>query len=637
MKRRAWLLVIPVIGSLVGAQEPSRPPVEWLHYGGDSGNTKYSALADVNAGNVHRLQLAWQWKHWETPPSPGFFEATPLMIDGTLYVTTPYNSIAALDAETGRERWRFEGNAQELGPLLSASGWKLRGTAFWRDGGRLRLFLNSRYRLFSLDAQTGRPVPSFGGNGATFLTEGLARMSDIAHSTQSSPPVVYRDLVIVGSQVPDRVQLPDPVGYVQAFHARTGKRVWAFSVIPQSAKDPGAETWENESWRRNGHGNVWAPMALDEARGLLYLPTSTPSSDYYGGDRPGANLFAESLVCLEAATGRLKWHFQMVHHGLWDYDNPTGPNLVTITVNGRRIDAVAQVTKQGFTYVFDRVTGEPVWPIVERPVPTDSDVPGEKPYPTQPFPTRPPAFVDQGVSLEDANDLTPEIRVMAEEQMRKFRIGPLFTPPSLRGTLQRPAQTGGANWGGAAFDPETGYLVVRASRGVGLNQIGKNDGSDPLVPVPYSNRFARGESATVDGLPITSPPYAVLTAVDLNKGEIAWKVPLGEGNSSLRNHPRLKGVALPERLGSPNNRGGALATRGGLVFIGGGDGYFYAFETRTGKEVWRAKVPYANTANPMTYRARSGRQFVVMATGMGADNALVAFALNGGERASLNP
>jgi quinoprotein glucose dehydrogenase len=299
-------------------------------------------------------------------------------------------------------------------------------------------------------------------------------------------------------------------------------------------------------------------------------------------------------------------------------------------VNGRRIDAVAQVTKQGFTYVFDRVTGEPVWPIVERPVATDSDVPGEKPYPTQPFPSRPPAFVDQGVSLDDANDLTPEIKAMAQEQMRKLRIGPLYTPPSLAGTLQRPGQGGGANWGGAAFDPESGYLFVRATRGVGLNRIGKNDGSDPLVEGPYSNRFARGgEDANVDGLPLTAPPYAVLTAIDLNRGEIAWRVPLGEGDASLRNHPRLKGVALPDRLGSPNNRGGPLVTRGGLVFIGGGDGYFYAFEPRTGKEVWRAKLPYTNTANPMTYRTRSGRQFIVIATGTGTSNALVAFALTG--------
>ena len=623
------LLTSLLVGSVAGAQTPASQQVEWLYYGGDPGGTKYSALTDINAANVQRLRVAWQWKHWETPPVPGFFESTPLMIDGVLYVTTPFNNVAALDAETGKEIWRFDGKAEELGPLLSGSGWKLRGTAFWRDDGELRLFLNNRHRLFSLDARTGKPVASFGSGGAVSLTEGLPRISDILNATQSSPPVVYRDIVIVGSQVPDRVQLPDPAGYVQAFDARTGKRVWTFSVIPESAEDAGADTWENESWRRNGHGNVWAPMTLDEARGLLYLPTSTPSSDYYGGQRPGANLFAESLVCLDAATGELKWHFQMVHHGLWDYDNPTAPNLVTITVDGRRIDAVAQVTKQGFTYVFDRVTGEPVWPIVERPVDTASDVPGEKPYPTQPFPSKPPAFVDQGVSLDDANDLTPAIKAMAQEQMQKFRLGPLFTPPSLKGTLQRPGQVGGANWGGAAFDPESGFLFVRATRAVGVNRVAKNDGSDPLVDVPYSHTFARGgEEANIDGLPLTSPPYAVLTAIDLSRGEIAWKVPLGEGNADIRNHPLLAGVALPERLGSPNNRGGPMVTKAGLVFVGGGDGYFYAFDTKTGAEVWRAQIQHINTANPMTYRTHAGRQFILIATGMGTENSLIAFALN---------
>ena len=636
MQKVLWPLALAV---LVVAAAPSSSQVEWLYYGGDPGGMKYSPLTDVNANNVMRLRLAWQWSHWETPleqykTSPGFFESTPLMIDGVLYVTTPYNSIAALDAETGAERWRFDGEGYKLGQLLSASGWKLRGTAFWRDGDKLRVFLNSRHRLFSLDARTGKPVSSFGADGVVSLTDGLPRLSDITHATQSSPPVVFRDLVIVGSQVPDRVQLPDPVGYVQAFNARTGARVWTFSVIPQSPKDPGAGTWEQESWRSTGHANVWAPMTLDVARGLLYLPTSTPSSDYYGGERPGANLFAESLVCLDAATGKMKWHFQTVHHGLWDYDNPAPPNLVTIIVDGRRIDAVAQITKQGFTYVFDRVTGKPVWPIVERPVSIDSNVPGEKPYPTQPFPTKPPAFTDQGVSLEDANDLTPEIRTLAREQMAKFRIGPVFTPPSLEGTLQRPGQGGGGNWGGAAFDPQTGYLFVRATRGVGLNRLAKNDGSDPLVAVAYSNVFARG-GETVNlpgGLPLTSPPYAVFTAIDLNQGTIAWRVPLGEGNQALRNHPLLKGVTLPDRLGSPNNRGGAMVTASGLVFIGGGDGYLYAFDTRKGTEVWRGKVPYFNTADPMTYRTRSGRQFVVMATGTGAQNALVAFTLKDEKR-----
>ena len=464
---RIVIVAILATGGLFAAQPPASRQVEWPYYGGDPGGMKYSTLTDIDATKVQRLQVAWEWKHWETPlaefgTTPGFFEATPLMIDGVLYVTTPYNSIAALDAETGRELWRFDGEAYKLGQILSGSGWKLRGTAFWRDGNKLRVFLNSRHRMFSLEAEDGRPVRSFGNAGVVSLTDGLARIADIKHATQSSPPVVYRDLVIVGSQIPDRVQVADPVGYVQAFNARTGKRAWTFAVTPQSPTDPGAETWANDSWRKNGHANVWAPMALDAARGLLYLPTSTPSSDYYGGGRPGANLFAESLVCLDAATGKMKWHFQTVHHGLWDYDNPAQPNLITITVNGRRIDAVAQITKQGFTYVFDRVTGQPVWPIVERPVPIETNVPGEIPFPTQPFPTRPPPFTDQGVSLDDANDLTPAIKAMAQQQMKKFRLGPLFTPPSLEGTLQRPAQGGGGNWGGAAFDPENG-VPVRAS------------------------------------------------------------------------------------------------------------------------------------------------------------------------------
>ena len=633
MTRRIWFLGLVAVGllSVVRAQSPQ---VEWTHYANDAGGSRYSPLTDVDAAKLSRLQVAWQWKHWETPlkeyaTTPGQFESTPLMIDGTLNVTTPYNSLAALDAETGKEKWRFDGHAYELGQLLSGSGWKLRGTAVWRDRGQTRIFLNSRHRLVQLDAATGKPVASFGNNGAVSLTDGLPRIGDVTHVSQSSPPIVYRDLVIVGSQVPDRVQLPDPMGYVQAFNARTGQRVWAFSTIPQSATAPGAETWEYESWKRNGHANVWAPMALDEQRGLLYLPTSTPTSDYYGGNRPGANLFAESLVCLEAATGKMKWHFQTVHHGLWDWDIPTQPTLMTITVDGKRIDAVAQVTKRGDTFVFDRVTGAPVWPIIEREVPTDTDVPGEKPYPTQPFPTKPRAFVDQGVTLDDANNLTPEIKKLAQEQMQKFRIGPMFTPPSLRGTLQRPSQAGGANWGGAAFDPETGYLIVRANNAIGVNAVGKNNGSDPLVQVDYSHVFADRSSANLPGgLPLVSPPYAVLVAIDLNRGEIAWRVPLGD-NPAVRNHPLLKGVALPERLGSSGNLGGAMVTKSGLIFIGGGDGYFYAFETKTGKEVWREKIPYNNTANPMTYRTKSGKQFIVMATGASDQNALLAFSVDG--------
>ncbi len=637
MRLRLWGLACLASGAVLAAQGGASRQVEWRSVGGDAGNSKFSPLTDVGPGNVQRLRAVWQWQHGEGPRDdyqtvPGAFETTPLMIDGVLYVTTPYNNVAALDAESGKELWRFDGEAYKLGQIPT-TGFKHRGAAVWRDGRTLRVFLNSRTRLFSLDAATGKPVRSFGTDGSVSLTTGFPRAAvDPRHVTQGSPPVVYRNLVIVAHAVPDRYQLKnDPPGIVQAFDARTGKRVWVFNIIPQSPEAFGADTWGNESWRVTGHANVWAPMTLDPERGLLYLPTSTPSSDLYGGRRPGANLLAESLVCVDAATGRRRWHFQTVHHGLWDYDNPSAPNLVTIDVKGTRIDAVVQVTKQGFAYVFDRVTGVPIWPIVERPVATDSDVPGEQPYATQPIPTRPPAFAPQGVGPDDANDLTPAIKTLALDEMQKYRTGPLFTPPSLRGTLMRPGMSGGANWGGAAFDPASGFLFVRAGLTPTVARVGANDQSDPFVDVDYSNQFGsagQGRSGLA-GLPITKPPYATLTAIDLNRGEIAWQKPVGEGSPSVRNHTLLKGVALPDRLGS-DTKGGAIVTASGLVFMGGGDKYLYAFDARTGREVWRGPLPFANAATPMTYRTRAGRQFIVIATGAGADNALVAFALDDG-------
>ena len=374
MRLRLSSLAILASGAVLAAQTTASRQVEWPFVGGDAGNSKYSQLADINVDNVQRLRIAWQWQHGEGPRGdyntvPGNFETTPLMVDGVLYVTTPYNNVAAVDATTGRELWRFDGEAYKLGQI-PGTGFKHRGAAVWRDGSRLRVFLNSRTKLFSLDAKTGKPVASFGTNGVVSLTKGFPKKISEDQISQGSPPVVYKNLVIVAHAVPDRYQLKnDPPGIVQAFDARTGKLMWVFNIIPQAPDDFGADTWGNESWRFTGHGNVWAPMTVDAARGLLYLPTSTPSSDFYGGRRPGANLLAESLVCVDAATGARKWYFQMVHHGLWDYDNPSAPNLATITVNGKRIDAVIQVTKQGFAYVFDRVTGMPVWPIEERPVP----------------------------------------------------------------------------------------------------------------------------------------------------------------------------------------------------------------------------------------------------------------------------
>ena len=637
MKSHTGALASLIIASVLAAPQGQSAQVEWFHYGGDPANSKYSPADNITPANAQRLGIAWQWEHGEKPLEaygtvPYRFENQPLMVDGVLYVTTPYNNAAALEAETGRELWRFDSGAVRLGGL-PGTGFKHRAPALWRDsrdGNKLRVLLNTRNQLFSLDAQTGKPVASFGDHGVVSLTDGYPRpISDVRHVNHgASPPVVYRDIVVVGSSVPDRYQMTtEPPGIVQGFDARTGKRLWVWNAVPQSPTDFGAATWEEGSWRFTGHANVWGPMTVDAARGLVYFGTSTPGNDYYGGRRPGKNEPAESIVCLDINTGQRQWSFQMVHHGLWDFDNPAAPNLVTITVGGRRIDAVAQVTKQAFTYVFDRVTGEPVWPIVERAVPTDTDVPGEKVWPTQPVPTRPPPFARQGVSLDDANDLTPEIKALAQAEMQRYRLGPIFTPPTLRGTLQLPGNEGGANWGGAVWDARTGRLFVRSKDVIRYNSVVANDGADKFIEHAYSGHLPAVRAGTKLGaMPLIKPPYAHLTAIDLPRGEIAWRVPLGEGSPAIRNHPLVKGVTLPDRLGSPSN-GGAILTGGGLLFIGGGDGYLYGFDKNDGKEVWRGKLPYANAENAMTYRTRGGRQFVLVSTGAGTDASLVAFAL----------
>ena len=642
--KRLCAVAIVASTAVLGAQAPPEGMVEWRYVGAEQSHAKYSPLADVTRANVDRLQIAWEWDPAEQPlpeygTRPGAFEATPLMIDNVLYLSTMYTRVVALDAETGRQLWAFDPQTYRYGPEGAApGGFKHRGLAFWSDGGEMRLFLNSRDTLHAIDAQTGRLVNSFGDGGRVLLTAGLEREVTREAFDQTSPPVVFENLVIVGSRVPDRVQRRfDPPGMVQAFDTRTGERQWVFYTVPQSNDAFGAETWEDQAWRYTGHANVWGLMSLDDDRGLLYVPTSTSSGDFWGGRRLGANLFAESIVCLDARTGERQWHFQAVHHGLWDYDFTAPPNLVTIDVDGRTIEAVAEVSKQGFVYVFDRVTGEPVWPIEERPVDTATDVPGERPNPTQPFPTRPPAFSTQGVSLADANDLTPEINAIAREEMSRLRLGPLFTPPSLRGTLQRPSIGGGANWGGGAFDPETGLLYVRTSERASLVRICQDDGTDPRVDAEYvsllggagsscrGDQSAREPANPLGIIPLIKPPYAYLAAIDLNEGAIAWRVPFGEGSRAIRNHPLLRGVELPERLGTPGSNG-PMVTGGGLVFLGGGDPYLYAFDKATGEELWRGATTFRTTGNPMTYRAQSGRQFIVIATGAGPDAALVAFA-----------
>jgi quinoprotein glucose dehydrogenase len=418
----------------------------------------------------------------------------------------------------------------------------------------------------------------------------------------------------------------DPPGDVRAFDAQTGKLVWTFHTVPL-AGETGSETWDNNSAAFTGHTNVWAPMTLDEDRGLLYLPVSTPSNDFYGGRRPGANLFADSLVCLDASTGKRKWHYQLVHHGLWDYDMPSPPSLVTLRKDGKVIDAVVQLTKQGFAFVFDRVSGQPVWPIKEEPVPA-SDVPGEHSWPTQPVPTKPAAFSPQGTSLNDAFDLTPELRAEAQARMKALRLGPLFTPPSFEGTLMLPGIIGGANWGGAAFDPETRALYVKSSNVPAVAKLVKpHSGPDgptgSIIDAEYV--MEGGTNATFHGgLPLTKPPYGQLTAIDLDSGEIRWQIPIGD-DQSVRSNSALQGVALPPRLGAPGVAG-TLATKGGLLFVGGGDTALHAIDKRTGKELWSSSIGLRTTATPMTYSV-DGRQYVVIAAGSGSQARLSAFSL----------
>jgi quinoprotein glucose dehydrogenase len=626
-------LIVVILCALAAAPRASENDrADWPHYAGDQGATHYSPLTGINRATAKDLAVAWRWRPGEQKldaygTQPGTFQATPLMIDDVLYLSTPYNHVVALDARSGAELWRYDPKAYVDGQPPNGTGFVHRGVAAWRDSnGALRIFMNSRYRLISLDAKSGRPVPGFGDGGIVDLTRGLSRAVDRKHYTNTSPPVVYRDLVILGNGVGDRlVYTNDPPGDVRAFDARTGKIVWTFRPVPAPGEF-GHDTWGGDSWKTTGHTNVWAPMSLDETRGLLYLPVSTPSNDFYGARRPGANLFAESIVCLDAATGVRRWHFQITHHGLWDYDLPAAPILAPIVAGGRRIDAVVQLTKQGWAFVFDRATGEPVWPIDERPAPP-SDMVGEDAWPTQPVPSKPPAFAEQGVTLEDAFDLTPALRDAARAEMRKYRLGPIYTPPSLQGTLMRPGLIGGANWGGGAFDPATGLLYVKTTNQAAIARLARPDRS-PANPraseVDAEYVFSPAGAQFRDGLPLIKPPYGHLTAIDLNRGSIAWRVPIGD-MPFVREHPALRGVPLPERLGSPGAPG-AIVTAGGLVFVGGGDAALNVVDALTGDLVRRIPLEQRTTATPMTYRS-GGRQYVVIATGSGEDAELVAFAV----------
>ena len=607
--------------------------VEWPAFGNGPDNTKYSALDQIDRSNFHELQVAWEWESPSTAVAeanravkPGQFKPVPIMLGGMVFVATEVAQAAAIDAATGETLWTYDPESWRAGRPANI-GFQHRGVVSWQgtvaDGDRereeTRIFLATHdRRLIALDARTGEPIGGFGTGGQVDL---LAERGQVDFGrpvnpraiTHSSPPAVVGDTVVVGSVVSDgAIRQAAPPGHVRGYDVRTGELKWIFDTIPQEG-ELGVDTWEEGSWKYTGNTNVWNMMTVDEELGYVYLPVSTPTNDFYGGHRLG-DLFAESIVCLDADTGERVWHFQAIHHGLWDYDFPTPPQLVDITVDGRDIKALAQVSKQAFTYVLDRVTGDPVWDIEERPVPA-SDVPGERASPTQPFPTKPAPFDRQGVSEDCLIDLTPELLAEAKKIASKFRMGPLFTPPSTgAGTLMLPSAGGGANWPGAAVDPETGVLYVPSSTRISVHPLAKPDPARSNLD--YVGSFF-ASAAGPRGLPLVKPPWGRVTAIDLNTGEHLWMTPNGHGPKA---HPALAGLDLPMLGGG---RGAPLLTAT-LLFVtqrrGRGDKNsprINVFDKATGELLGHVPLPDTAHGNPITYMV-GGRQYIVVAVGGGS-------------------
>ncbi len=655
------ILLAPSVPAQQGATKG-----EWRFYGGDAGSTKYSPLEQINASNVKQLEIAWRWKAENFGPRPDYnWETTPLMIGGVLYFTAGSRRDAiAVDAATGETLWMYRLDEGERGARAART--QNRGLAYWTDGksdSRI-LLISPGFQLIALNAKTGVPIASFGKGGIVELTEGLDR--DVVKPGQigsSSPAIVIRDVVVLGAALQagsapaSKTNVP---GYIRGYDVRTGKRIWTFRTIPRPG-EAGHETWEKDSWQYSGNTGAWAPLSGDEDLGYVYIPVEMPTGDFYGGTRLGDNLFSDSLVCLDARTGKHIWHFQTVHHDVWDWDLSSPPILADITVDGKKIKAVAQVTKQAFTFVFDRVTGRPVWPIEERPAP-QSSVPGEKTSPTQPFPSKPAPFDRQGITTDDLIDFTPQLRAEAMKIADQYQLGPLFLPPIVRdtggklGSLILPNHTGGANWPGGALDPETGILYVssvtnpdslalvaadpkRSDMGY-VATMGPRAAGKPVDFQGGMPRFSGGEGSTrpnigPQGLPLVKPPWGRITAINLNSGDHVWMISNGDAPDSVKNHPAMKGIDL-KNAGKPE-RSPLLVTKTllfgadgpGLFNAGPGAGgkMFRAIDKKTGAIIYELALPASTTGVPMTYLI-DYKQYIVVATGArGTPAELVALAL----------
>jgi quinoprotein glucose dehydrogenase len=594
---------------------------EWRDYAGDKGFTKYSPLDQVNKGNVSGLRIAWRRpaiadELRAQSPTVTFgnnLRSTPLMVGGVLFASNGIGLVEAFDAGTGKTIWVQEFDGELRGGTSS------RGIAYWGNGDQARVLAVRGQYLTAIDPKTGKLIRSFGSNGRVDLLPAMGPL--LKNFSWTSAPQICNDIVLIGASMTDAPgNKEEPPGKVQAFDVRSGKPRWAFNPIPRPG-EVGSDTWENDSWSYSGEANVWSFMSTDEQLGLAYLPTGAPTNDMYGGHRIGDNLFGNTLVCVKCATGERVWHFQTVHHDLWDYDNNVPPILIDINVSGRPVKAVAQLTKQAMAYVLDRETGKPVWPIVERPVPK-SATPGERTAATQPFPSKPAPFDLHGLTT---NDLTPQLHADAIEIAKRYVIGPIFTPPSIKsdsgtkGTLQMPGATGGAEWGGAPFDPETKIMYVPSITGTFAADLLPGD------PAKTNLRYTRGSRDLVEGpqgLPITRPPYGRITAINMNTGDHLWMVPNGDGP---REHPALKGLNLPP-LGQPS-RDMPLLTKT-LLFLGQGDvlmirtppmwGKFgnelRAYDKASGQLVWKSELPAGATGALMTYM-HAGKQFILMPIG----------------------
>jgi quinoprotein glucose dehydrogenase len=604
---------------------------EWPAYGGDALGSRYSPLAEITRENVGDLRQAWTFRTGETPEAaptrrPTDVEATPIVVDGTLYLSTPLGRVFALDPATGQARWSFDARVD---PRVPFGDFTSRGVSTWLDRTapgdapcrRRILVATVDARLIALGARDGAPCAGFGAAGTVDLRRGLrnAPVSPDEYEV-TSPPAVIGDLVVVGSAVADNGRVDAPSGEVRAFDARSGALRWTWDPIPRDPQDPGWATWEGPVAHTTGAANAWSVIAADPERDLVIVPTGGPSPDYYGGARHGANLYANSVVALRGSTGRRVWHFQTVHHDLWDYDVPAPPALVTLRRGGRAIAAVVQATKTGQLFVLDRETGAPIFPVEERAVPA-STVPGEQAWPTQPFSSLPP-LSPQRVSADDAWGLTPWDRGRCREAMAALRNEGIFTPPSLEGTLVVPSNIGGAHWGGSAFDPARQIAVVPVNRIASAVQLIPRDRHDPAARAPgWQYGPMRGTPYVLRrrlllsplGLPCTPPPFGALVAISLESGRTLWDVPLGTTRDLFASRV---GLPLAFRWGTPN-LGGPIVTAGGLVFVAAAmDDYLRAFDLETGRELWKGRLPAGGQATPMTYRlSATRRQYVVIAAG----------------------